>query len=127
MTPNYLLIIFCTLFSFFCALSKQIYDKQYKPKNYWIFFIDVILSSLSGVTFGLILTEYIKNELTIIGLSGLGGMFGVSALKTLIKLRLGKKIKIHIAFEDENNIIVKSEHTPSGSHCDYENKKQKKT
>jgi hypothetical protein len=74
-----------------------------------VFLIDVLLSTASGIVFGLILTEYVKNDLAIIGLSGLGGMFGESALKALMKIKLGKKIKIQIGFEDDSGVIVKQE------------------
>lgn len=110
MVTNYIIVLICSLFSFACALLKQLYDAQYYPKNMYVFMIDVALSGLSGVVLGFILSEMIKNELVIIGLSGLGGMFGVTALKTLMKLQLGKKINIQLSFDDEEDEHTKIKH-----------------
>ena len=104
MTPKYLLIVFCSLFSLFCALIKQLYDSHYYPRNFYSFIVDVLLSAISGVIAAFLLAEYIGNELTLIGLSGLGGMVGLSGLKSLMKLRLGKKLQIQfVEDQDDDN------------------------
>jgi len=107
MNPNYILLLYCALIAFFCSFFKQLYETKYYPRNKYVFLIDVLLSTLSGIVFSMILTEYIKNDLSIIGLSGLGGMFGESILKALMKLKLGKRIRIHISFEEDEDIVVK--------------------
>jgi FtsH-binding integral membrane protein len=132
MTPSYILVLMCSALSFLCAFLKQLYDAQYNPKTTYALIIDVILSGVSGLVLGLILTEYLKNELAIIGLSGLGGMFGVSALKILMKLKLGKKIKIQVGFDDDSTIHTHQnkyleEHMKNDEHCNYTpNKKIRK-
>lgn len=99
---NYVLVLICCLFSFACALLKQLYDAHYYPKNIYVFVIDVALSGISGIVLGFILSEQIQNELAIIGLSGLGGMFGVGALKALMKSNLDKLVHIPINFDEHN-------------------------
>jgi hypothetical protein len=79
---------------------KQLYDAQYYPKNIYVFVIDVFLSGISGIVLGFILSEQIQNELAIIGLSGLGGLFGVGALKALMKSNLEKLIHFPVNLDD---------------------------
>lgn len=105
MNYEYLLILFCSIFSLFCSLIKQLYDAHYYPRNLYSFVIDVILSAVSGIIVTLILSEYVESELTLIGLSGLGGMVGLSGIKAIIKIRLGQKIQIQ--FVDDNDTDIK--------------------
>ena len=105
MANSLILVLICSLFSFACALIKRLYDARYYPKNMYIFTIDATISGISGIVLSFIISEHIKNGIAIIGLSGLGGMFGVSALKSLIKLNLGKKINIQLLSEDDNTDV----------------------
>lgn len=124
MTPNLILVLMCSSLSFLCSFLKQLYDAQFNPKTTYAFIIDVILSGVSGLVLGLILTEYIKNEMAVIGLSGFGGMFGVTALKILMKLKLGKKIKIQVGFEEDSTLQTNQDeylerHIKRDEHCKY--------
>lgn len=101
MAPNYIIILICVAFSLLCAILKQLYNSHYYPKNFYVFIIDVLLSTVSGIVLALILAERITNAFTLIGLSGLGGMFGLSGLKAIMKLNLGKKVRIQIGFDEE--------------------------
>jgi hypothetical protein len=103
MAPNYLLIILCAAFSLVTSLVKQLYDLRYTPKSIYAFIIDVLLSTLSGLILSLILSEILGNQLCVLGFSGLGGLFGVSGFKLLMKLKLGKRIKIQIGFDEVND------------------------
>lgn len=118
---NYILVLICALFSFACALLKQLYDAHYYPRNIYVFMIDVALSGISGIVLGLILSEHIQNELAIIGLSGLGGMFGVSGLKALMKMKLGHLLQINLPHEDPFETKINDEHAKKDSKDSYYN------
>ncbi|MFW6014939.1 MAG: hypothetical protein ACOCRK_00715 [bacterium] len=106
MIENWKLIAICSGFSLFAALLKQLFDVKYYPKNMYIFIIDVLLSALCGIILALVLSSYIEHELTIIGISGLGGLLGVSSIKILMKFKLGQKIKIQIGFEEDEDELL---------------------
>lgn len=104
MIPNYLYILSCGLFSLFCAILKKLHDVKYYPKNIYTFIVDVLLSSVSGLLIAMTLLDFVESKILLMGLSGLGGMFGVSALKILMCKKLNKKIKIHIDLGDDKDI-----------------------
>lgn len=107
MLDNWKVFAICSIFSLFAALLKQLFDARYYPKNMYIFIIDVLLSAVCGIIVALILSNFIKSELAIIGIGGLGGLLGVSSIKLLMKFKLGQKINIQIGFDDDkDNKIV---------------------
>ena len=104
MAQEQVLLLCCCGFSLFCALMKQLYDCRYYPDNFYPFMVKVLLSSLNGIIVALLLTEYIDNYLVIIGLSGFGGLLGLSGLRLLTRFGLGKKI-IRIQVTDEHEVV----------------------
>lgn len=103
MTPNYTLILICLAFSFSAALIKQLYDLRFAKKGVYTLIIDVFLSSICGLILALLLSAFITSELTLIGLSGFGGLFGTAGMKTIMKFNLGKRVKIQIGFDDDKD------------------------
>lgn len=118
MTSGYILIIICNLFAFSCALIKQLYDAKYYPKNIYVFIIDVILSGISGVILSFLFSELCKNDLMLIGISGLGSIFGVNGLKMLIKYNLDQKVNLSILEVqlEEESITEKKANLKSKKH-----------
>ncbi len=107
MFDGWKLLIWCSCFSFFASLLKQLFDAKYYPKNIYVFVIDVLLSSVCGIVTSLILSYFILNELVVIGISGLGGLLGVSGIKAFMAFKVGKKIRVEIGFEDKSEGDIK--------------------
>ena len=102
-SPDLELIFICIVFSLLSSLSKQLYDSRLRRRSIYIIFTDVLVSAMMGTIFALLFSEFNESILVLIGISGLGGMFGSSAIKLLIQFKLGRRIKIQIGFDEGDN------------------------
>jgi hypothetical protein len=100
-TDKIILLLLCAGFSFFTALIKHLHDTRGHPKSIYVFMIDVFLSAVSGLITALLSSSIIEDDITLIGISGAGGILGMSGLKLLMQIKLGKKVKISL--KDSNN------------------------
>ena len=90
---GFVLVICCFAFALACALCKRMYEDSKKSGKYE-YIMDVLISGISGLCSGFILSEYLTSTLAIVGISGACGLFGVEFLKIIVTYKLSKKIFI---------------------------------
>jgi hypothetical protein len=90
---SFVLIICCFSFALACALCKRMYEDSKRTGQYE-YIMDVLISGISGLCSGFILSEYLTSTLAIIGISGACGLFGVEMLKLIVTYKLSSKIFI---------------------------------
>jgi len=73
---------------FFAAFSKEIHDKAQAKETFQEFISEILLHGFSGWLIGIAATRFTDDLAIITVVSGVGGLFGFTILKTLVRLAI---------------------------------------
>lgn len=97
-------ILWIALVSFTSAFAKELNEyAMLKPnkKNYLLFVSKVLLSGVCGILIGVLAIYFYDNIYIETVAAGLGGLLGLSAIRSLIKIFLAlKKIDMSVLDDD---------------------------
>jgi hypothetical protein len=93
-------LLWVTLLSFFSAFAKELNDKAKDPSEKLIMFLsEIFLNGVCGMIVGAITLSFTDNVYFVSACSAIGGLFGMNAVKIVLKYLLAyisvlKNIKV---------------------------------
>jgi uncharacterized protein YacL len=97
---NCFLLIACLFFSFACNFLKKIYEDQ-RYQDIFSMLCSVAVNGIAGFIFAIIVSEFFSNPVAIIGLSGIGGFFGIKIITSIMRSRICARL----GFEDTDPFV----------------------
>jgi hypothetical protein len=73
---------------FFAAFSKEIHDRAHTKETFQEFIGEILLHGFCGWLIGIAATRFTDDLAIITVVSGVGGLFGFTILKTLVRLAI---------------------------------------